>query len=85
MGTYVIYMMPGTSITAYLFHLHASVVAHMQDPYSEFHYVNIRTYRLLWSWLTMPTWVKFRDQYHDFMVIGAPGWDGPRFQLRIHE
>ena len=48
MDLYVIYMMSGTSITIHISRLHASIVAHMQDPYSKFHHVNTRTCRLLW-------------------------------------
>ena len=80
MDPYTIYMMSGTFVAANISHLHTSIVAHMQDPYSEFNHVNTRTHRLSWSLPTVPPWVEFRYIYHDFMVTRAPGWDGPRFQ-----
>ena len=79
MDLYTIYIMWGTFVATHISRLHASVVAHMQDPYSEFHHVNTRTHRLLWSLRTVPAWVEFRDKYHDFTITGALGWDGPRF------
>ena len=38
-----------TSIAAYISQLHAAMLIHMQDPYSEFHSVLERTRTLLWS------------------------------------
>ena len=34
--------------------LHAGIVAHMQDSFSEFHRVMVRTHRLLWSLHKLP-------------------------------
>jgi len=84
MDPYTIFMMPGTSITTHISHLQASIVVHIQDPYFEFHHVNTRTRRLLWSLPTVPPLVEFRDRYHDFMVTGAPGWMGLAFRPKIH-
>jgi len=47
MDPYVIYMTLGTSVATHISRLHASIVAHMQGPYYEFHHVNTHTRRLL--------------------------------------
>ena len=36
MDPYAVNMMPGTSVVAYILLLHASIIAHAQDPFSEF-------------------------------------------------
>jgi len=46
---YLIHMVPRTSVAVHISQLHLIMVAHMQDPQSEFHDVLIRAHRLLWS------------------------------------
>ena len=41
-------MMLGVSMVTHIFLLHTGVVAHMQDPYSEFYTPMVYTHRLLW-------------------------------------
>ena len=78
---YAIHMAPQTSVAAHISTLHAAIVAHMQDPFSEFHDVMARTRRLLWSLPLVASWHEFRLRYHDFMVIGDPGLNRERFQI----
>jgi len=68
MDPYAIDMMPGTSGSAHILLLHASMITHVQDPFSEFHNITVRACRLLWSLPTVDLWVKFRLHYHDFMM-----------------
>ena len=75
-------MMSRTSITSHISLLHASMVAHMQDPFSKFHDVIARTRRLLWSLPTVVPWVEFRTHYHDYVTTGALEWDGPSCSFR---
>ena len=82
MDPYAIHMTPGTSIAAHISRLHASIIVHLQDPYLDFHHVSTYTRKRLWSLPTVPSWVEFRDRYHDFMVTRASGWDGLRFQAQ---
>jgi len=81
MDPYVVNMIPGISMAARISQLHASIIAHAQDPFSEFYNITVRAHILLWSLLTVDPWVKFRLYYHHFMMTGNPGWDGPRFQV----
>ena len=59
--------------------LHASMEAHAQDPCFEFRRITIRAQRLLGSLPLVDPWVEFRHRYHDFIITGNPGLDGPRF------
>ena len=59
-----------------------SMETHAQDPYSEFHSITVRAHRLLWSLPLVGPWVEFKHRYHNFMMIGSPGLDGPRFQAQ---
>ena len=59
--------------------LHASIEAHAQDPYFEFHIITVCAQRLLGSLPLVDPWVEFRLHYHDFIIIGNPGLDGLRF------
>ena len=74
-------MMLGISMATHITLLHASMVAHIQDPFSEFHSVMVRTRRLLWSVPIVAPRINFRAQYDDFMTTEASRWDRPRFQL----
>jgi len=56
--------------------LHASMVAHMQNPYSEFHSVTIRTHQVLFPLSIVAPWVNFKTQYHDFMTTRTQGGVG---------
>jgi len=47
MDSYAVNMMPGTSVAAYISLLHASMIAHVQEPLSEFHNITVRACRLL--------------------------------------
>ena len=53
--------------------LHASMVGHMQNPYSEFHSVTIRTHQVLFPLSIVAPWVNFKTQYHDFMMTRTQG------------
>ena len=75
-------MMSGTSVAAHISLRHASMVAYIQDSYSEFHSPMVCIRRLLWSLPTIAPWVDFRTRYHDFMMPEVLGWDIPRFQLQ---
>ena len=79
MDPYGVNMMPGASMAAHIVLLHASIEAHAQDPFSEFHSITVRAHRLLWSLPAVHPWVEFRLRYHHYMITGNPGWDGPRF------
>ena len=67
-------------MATHIFHLHASMVAHMQDCFSEFHNVTASTCRLLQSLSTVVPRVELRACYHDYSMIEAIGQDRPRFQ-----
>ena len=82
MDPYVVNMMPGTSVATHIPLLHASLIAHAQDPFSEFHTITVRAHRLLWPLSTVDLWVEFRLCYHHFMMTGSPGWDEPRLQVQ---
>jgi len=82
MDPYNVNMMSGTFVVTYMSQLHATMIAHTQDPYSEFHIPIVCAYRLLWSLPTINPRVEFRIQYHDFMTIRALGCNKPRFQLQ---
>ena len=69
---------------AYITLLQASIEAHAQDPYSEFHSIMVRAQRLLWSLPLVGPWVEFRHCYHDFMITGNSAWTGLGFRLRGH-
>jgi len=47
MDPYTMNMMSGISMATHISLLHASMVAHIQDPFSEFHSVRIGTCRML--------------------------------------
>ena len=79
MDLYTVTMMSGTSVAAHISLFYASMVAHAQDPFSEFHSIILRVCRVLWSLCTVDMWVEFRLHCHDFMMKGNPSWDGPRF------
>ena len=53
-------MMSGTSVTAHISLLYASMVAHMRDPYSEFHSFMVCRDRLLQSLPIIAPWVELR-------------------------
>jgi len=80
MDPYAINMMPRTFVSIHISLLHASMIVHMKDPFPELHSVTAYTRRLLWSLPAVAPWVEFMTRYHDYMMIGAPGWRGPRFQ-----
>jgi len=75
-------MMPGASMAAHIVLLHASIEAHAQDPFSEFHNITVHAHKLLWSLPTADMWVEFRLRYYHFIITGNPGKDGPRFQAQ---
>jgi len=79
MDLYAANVMLSTSMAIHISLLCASMVAHMQDPYSAFHSVMVRKCTLLWSLLTVAPWVEFSTRYHEFITIRALGWDGSRF------
>ena len=72
-------MMPDSSVATHISLLHASMVAHIQDPFSKFRSVMALTCRLLQSSPTVAPWAEYRTRYHEFMMTGAPGWDERRF------
>jgi len=75
MDPYAINIIPGTSVATHISLLHASIIAHMQDLFSEFHHVSNYARKLLWSLPTVPPWVEFRTRYHDFMISRVRmGW-----------
>jgi len=76
---YGINILPGGSMIAHIVLLHASIEAHAQDPYSEFRSITVCAQRLLGSLPLVDPWVEFKHRYHDFMITGNPGLDGPRF------
>ena len=82
MDPYAVNMMHGTFVAAHIALLHASRIAHAQDPFFEFHNITVRAFRLLWSLPMVDPWIEFRLRYHHFMITGNPGWDGPRFQVQ---
>jgi len=47
MDPYAISMMPDTFVAAHISLLHASIIAHAQDPFFKFHSITVRAYRLL--------------------------------------
>ena len=49
MDPYGVNMMSGLSMAAHIALLHASIEAHAQDPFYEFHGITVRAHRLLWS------------------------------------
>jgi len=53
MDPYAIKMMSGTSVATHISRLHASMVAHIQVPFSEFH-ITVGTRRLLRSLPKLP-------------------------------
>ena len=75
-------IMHGTSVVAHISLFRASIIAHTQDPFSEFRSITVRAFRLLWSLPMVDSWVEFRFRYHHFMIMGNLGWDGPRFQAQ---
>ena len=79
MDPYAANMMPDKSVAAYISLLHASMIRHTQDPFSEFHNIKVRAFKLLWSLPTVDPWEEFRLCYHHFMMIGNLELDGPRF------
>ena len=79
MDSYGVDMLPDGSMIAHIVLLHASIEAHAQDPCSEFRSITIRAQRLLGSLSLVDPWVDFRHRYHDFIITGNPGLDGPRF------
>ena len=81
MDPYAVNMMSCTSMVTHIFLLHASVVVHMEDSYSEFHSTTVCSHKLLQFLPTIASWAEFRARYHDFMTIGAQRWDGSRYQL----
>ena len=80
MDPYGVNIMSGASMAAHIALLHASIEAHAQDPFSEFHSITVCAHRLLWSLPTVHSWVESRLHYHHYMVTGNQGWDEPRFQ-----
>ena len=81
MDPHLIHMVPGTSVAAHICQLHAAMLIHMQDPYSEFHSVLERTRTLLWSLPFEFPWSEFRLQYHDFMITRVVGVHEERFLI----
>ena len=79
MDPYGVNMLRDGSMLAHIILLHASIEAHAQDPYSEFHSTTVRAQRLLGSLPLVDPWAEFRLRYHDFMITRNPGWDGLRF------
>ena len=80
MNAYTMQMAPHTPMTVHITNLHAAMMAHTQDPFSEFHDVVARTRRLLGSLPLTAPWYEFRLQYHDFMTTGDPGVHAERFE-----
>jgi len=82
MDLYVVNMMPSSFMAAHISLLHASMIAHAQDPFFEFHNIMVCACRLLWPLPTVDQWVEFKLRYHHFMMTENLGWDGPRFQVQ---
>jgi len=80
MDPYAVSLMPGASVAAHIALLHASIEAHAQDPFFEFHSITVRAHRLLWSLPTVHRWIEFRLCYHHYMITRNLSWDEPRFQ-----
>jgi len=72
---YVVNMMLGTSVAAHISLLHAGIIAHARDPFSEFHNITDHVCRLLWSLLVIAMWADYRIHSCDFIMMGASGWD----------
>ena len=53
-------MMSCTSTVTHIFLLHASVVVHMEDSYSEFHSTTVCSHKLLQFLPTIASWAEFR-------------------------
>ena len=77
MDLYAVNMMPGTYVITHISLLHASIIAHAQDPFSQFDSITVRAHRLLRSLQTNDLGVEFTLRYHHFMMTGNPGWDEP--------
>ena len=82
MDPYAVNMIPGSSVAAHISLLHTSIIAHAQDPLSEFDNITVRACRLLWSLPTIDPYVKFRLRHHHSMMTGNLGWDEPGFQVQ---
>ena len=80
-----IHMTLGALLVVCIFLLHVAMVAHMQDPFSEFHNVLDHTHRLSWSLAVAAFWDLFRLQYYGFMVMGDLKQEGERFYVWGHE
>jgi len=81
MDPYAVNMMLGAYVAAHISLLHASMITHAYDPFSEFHNITVHVCRLLWSLPTADSRVKFSVRYHHLMMMGNPSWEGPRFQV----
>lgn len=75
-------MMPSTPVVAHVSPLHASMIAHAQDRFSEFHNITVRANRLFWSLPIVDLLIEFRLRYRHFIMTGNLGWDGLRFQIQ---
>ena len=82
MDPYSVNLMSGASVATHILLLHASIEAHAQDPFSEFHGITVRAHRLLWPLPAVDLWIEVRLCYHHYMITGNPGWDGPGFQAQ---
>jgi len=67
MDLYGVNMISSASMDAHIMLLHASIEAHAQDLFSEFHSITVCARRLLWPLPTVDPWVEFRLRYHHFM------------------
>ena len=59
MHPYTASILPITFVATHISSLHASIVAHMQDRFSEFYSVTGYKCRLLWSLPRIAPWVEF--------------------------
>ena len=82
MDPYAVNMMSVTYVAIHIFWLDANMVAHMEDPYSEFYSVTVHTPKLLCSLPTVAPWVEVRTRYDDFVMTRAWEQDEPIFQLQ---
>ena len=79
-NAYTMQMAHNTSMVVHITNLHEAMMAHVQDPFSEFHDVVARMLRFLGSLPLVAPWHEFRLRYHNFMATGDPGVDEERFQ-----
>ena len=72
---------PQDLVVAHISQSHVTILAHMQDPQSEFYDVLIPTHRILWYLQFVATLNEFQLRYHNFMMIGDSGANKGTFHV----